>query len=94
MVLGRRGECYLSRDDTGMVAAGEESFGVKKVPGWDKETKTAYCRAEVILSIEWGLRPCKRPHVSTLPVQVLLIDLHSLRDPQTWGLDRAKDRRS
>lgn len=56
VVLGRRGECYLSRDDTGMVSSGSrrgnQSFGVNKVPGWDKETKTAYCRAEVILSIE------------------------------------------
>lgn len=38
------------------VTVGEESkaFGVKKVPGWAKETKTADCRAEVIVSIGWG----------------------------------------
>lgn len=60
VVLGIRGECYLSRDCTGMGPSGSlerkaKPLVLKRVPGWGKETKAANCRAETILSKDRGV---------------------------------------
>lgn len=105
MVLGTRGECYLSRDGTGMAprklnpvvyaqwqaGGGNKAFGVIKIPGWGKDS-----RAEAILPIDRGTVTQDRQEIpcvySGCPGG--FIYFCALWGPQIWGLGRAKGQRS